>query len=50
MIRLVLPVEVRTDARTTGEIGVKLLSGVRLTVDGAVDAEALSPVISVVAR
>ena len=47
---LALPVEVAADARTTGQIGIELPSGVRLTVDGTVDAEALSRVISVLAR
>jgi hypothetical protein len=44
------PVDVPADARTTGKIGIELPSGVRLTVDGAVDAEALSRVIGVLAR
>lgn len=44
------PVEVSADARTAGQIGIELPSGVRVTVDGAVDAEALSRVISVLAR
>ncbi len=43
-------VEVSADARATGQIGIELPSGVQLTVDGAVDAEALSRVISVLAR
>jgi len=42
--------EVPADARTAGQIGIELPSGVRLTVDGTVDAEALSRVISVLAR
>jgi transposase len=42
------PVEVEADARTTGQIGIELPSGVRLTVDGTVDA--LSRMISVLAR
>lgn len=44
------PAEVSADARTAGQIGIELPSGVRLTVDGTVDAEALSRVISVLAR
>ncbi len=44
------PVEVAADARTTGQIGIELPSGVRLTVDGAVDAEALSRVMGVLTR
>ena len=44
------PVEAPADARTAGQIGIELPSGVRLTVDGTVDAEALSRVISVLAR
>jgi len=44
------PVEAAADARTTGQIGIELPSGARLTVDGTVDAEALSRVISVLAR
>jgi transposase len=43
-------VEVAAGARTTGQISIELPSGVRLTVDGEVDAEALSRVISVLAR
>jgi transposase len=42
--------DVPADARTTGQIGIELPSGVRLTVDGAVDAEALSRVIIVLTR
>ena len=34
----------------TGQIGIELPSGVRLTVDAAVDAEALSRVLGVLAR
>ena len=34
----------------TGQIGIELPSGVRLTVDGSVNAEALSRVIGVLAR
>ena len=45
-----LPAEVSADAWTAGQIGIELPSGVRLTVDGAVDAEALSRVIGVLAR
>ena len=44
------PVEVPADARTAGQIGLELPSGVRLTVDGAVDAEALSRVMGVLTR
>ncbi|MGC5799466.1 transposase [Sphingomonas sp. NFX23] len=44
------PAEVSADARTAGQIGIELPSGVRLTVDGTVDAEALSRVIGVLAR
>ena len=44
------PVEAPADARTAGQIGIELPSGVRLTVDGAVDAEALSRVIGVLTR
>ena len=44
------PVEAPADARAAGQIGVELPSGVRLTVDGAVDAEALSHVIGVLTR
>lgn len=44
------PVEVAAGAWTAGQIGIELPSGVRLTVDGTVDAEALSRVISVLAR
>ena len=44
------PVEAPADARTAGQIGIELPSGVRLTVDGAVDGEALSRVIGVLAR
>ena len=44
------PAEVAADARTTGQIGTELASGVRLTADGAVDAEALSRVTGVLAR
>ena len=44
------PAEVAADARTTGQIGIELPSGVRLTVDGAVDAEALLRVIGVLTR
>lgn len=40
-------VKVPAKARTTGQNGNKLSSGVRLTVDSAVDADALSRVISV---
>jgi len=40
------PAEVSADARTAGQIGIELPSGVRLTVDGAVDAEALSRVMA----
>jgi transposase len=35
------PVEVAADARTKGQIGIELPSGVRLTIDGTVDVEAL---------
>ena len=41
------PVEAPADARTAGQIGIELPSGVRLIVDSAVDAEALSRVIDV---
>ena len=34
----------------SGQIGIELPSGVRLTVDASVDAEALSRVIGVLAR
>jgi transposase len=34
----------------SGQIGIELSSGVRLTVDASVDAEALSRVIGVLAR
>lgn len=34
----------------TGKIGIELLSGVRLSVDAGVDAEALARVLSVVGR
>ena len=44
------PVEVPADARATGQIGIELPSGVRLSVDSSVDAEALSRVIGVLAR
>jgi transposase len=44
------PAEVPADARTAGQIGIELPSGVRLTVNGTVDAEALSRVIGVLAR
>ena len=44
------PVEAPADARTAGQIGIELPSGIRLTVDGAVDAEALSRVIGVLTR
>ena len=44
------PAEVAADARTAGQIGIELPSGIRLTVDGAVDAEALSRVIGVLTR
>ena len=44
------PGEVPADARTAEQIGIELPSGVRLTVDGVVDAEALSRVIDVLAR
>ena len=44
------PVEVPADAWIAGRIGIELPSGVRLTVDGTVDAEALSRVIDVLAR
>ncbi|WP_235518167.1 IS66-like element accessory protein TnpA, partial [Sphingomonas sp. Leaf208] len=44
------PVEAPADARTAGQIGIELPSGVRLTVDGTVDAEALSRVIGVLTR
>jgi transposase len=43
------PVEAPADARTAGQIGIELPSGVRLTVDGTVDVEALSRVIGVLA-
>jgi transposase len=44
------PVDVPADAQTAGQIGIELPSGVRPTVDGTVDAEALSRVISVLTR
>ena len=44
------PVEAPADVRTAGQIGIELPSGVRLTVDGAVDAEALSRVMGVLTR
>lgn len=44
------PAEVPADARTAGQIRIGLLSDVRLTVDGAFDAEALSRVIRLLAR
>ncbi|MEP7007377.1 MAG: transposase [Sphingomonas bacterium] len=37
-------------APSSGQIGIELPSGVRLTVDASVDAEALSRVIGVLAR
>ncbi len=37
-------------AAGTGQIGIDLPSGVRITVDGSVDAEALSRVIGVLTR
>jgi hypothetical protein len=44
------PVDVLADAPTAGEIGIELPSGVRLTVNGTVDTEALSRVISMLTR
>jgi transposase len=35
---------------TAGQIGIELPSGVRLTVDGTVDTEALSRMISMLTR
>jgi transposase len=40
----------RPAVRGNGEIGIELPSGVRLTVDASVDADALSRVIGVLAR
>ena len=44
------PAEVAAAARTTGHIGIELPFGVRLIVDGTVDAKALSRVSRVLAQ
>lgn len=47
---LALPVTAPACADAPGRIGIELPSGVRLSVDAAVDAEALSRVLGVLAR
>jgi transposase len=39
-----------TSPEPTGKIGIELLSGIRLSVDAGVDAEALARVLSVIGR
>ena len=39
-----------TQPEPTGKIGIELPSGIRLSVDAGVDAEALARVLSVVSR